>query len=81
MNYLLMNKDNPVAEFSIARGVIGDVYTLSRIPDQKLPIGFKDIQNWIDNRKGSKHNAHLKKIMEVCGCEKTEGFLRIICGT
>lgn len=78
MNYLLMNKDNPVAEFSIARGVIGDVYTLSRIPEQKLPIGFKDIQNWIDNRKGSKHNAHLKKIMEVCGCEKTEGFLRII---
>ncbi|MDO4329611.1 MAG: hypothetical protein Q4C66_09775 [Lachnospiraceae bacterium] len=77
MNYFLMNKDHFVAKFTIKRGLIDDVYTLSRIPGQKMPIGFKDIQSWVDNRKGSKHNSHLKKIMEMCGCEKTEGFIRI----
>lgn len=77
MNYLLMNKDNPVAKFSVTKGLIGDVYTLSHVSHQKMPIGFQDIQRWIDNRKGSKHNTHLKKIMEMCECEKTEGFIRI----
>ncbi len=77
MLYYLMNKDNPVAKFTIEQGLIDDVYTWSRIHGQKMPIGFKDIQSWIDNRKGSKHNAHLKKIMEMCGCEKTEGFIRV----
>ena len=75
--YYLLNKDRLVAEFDIHKDILGDIYKLNIIQQDGMPIGFENIQKWIDNRKGSKHNAHLKKIMSMCGCDTTEGFIAV----
>lgn len=75
--YYLLNKDRVVAEFEIKKDPFGDEYKLNILDKERLPIGFRDIQSWIDNRKGSKHNQHLKKIMAMCNCENTEGFIKV----
>lgn len=75
--YLLMNKDKAVAEFEKREGLLSETYTIVAADEKRLPIGFKSIEDWMNNRKGSKHNEHLRKLMQMCGCEKTEGFIRI----
>lgn len=75
--YYLMNKDIEVASFTVEKGVLADAYKMQSLIQEKLPIGFNDINRWIENRKGSKHNEHLRKLMVLCGCEKNEGFIRI----
>ena len=42
-----------------------------------LPAGRFEINEWLEDRKAFKHNHHLKRLMEDCGCETTEGFIRI----
>lgn len=75
--YYLLNKERVVAEFEIKKDPFGDEYKLNTLDKELLPIGFQDIQSWIDNRKGSKHNQHLRKIMAMCNCENTEGFIKV----
>lgn len=75
--YLLMNKDNEIARFTITHGDFGDIYSFSADKTQKLPIGFDYIEKWLENRRASKHNTHLKQIMKDCGCDKAEGFIKV----
>lgn len=75
--YQLMNKDREVGRFDIISGDMGNTYPFECHNPEWLPIGFTYIEKWIEDRKASKHNAHLRKIMRDCGCEKTEGFIRL----
>jgi len=76
--YLLMNKDNIVATFQKIEGTFEDIsYKLTSFNKDMLPIGFTDITTWIDGRKASKHNKHLKEIMERLGCANSEGFIKL----
>lgn len=75
--YLLMNKDHIVAAFLMEEGILSDKYSIVSAEKEQMPIGFQDIESWLANRKGSKHNEHLRTLMKLCGCEKTEGFIRI----
>lgn len=77
MAYILMNKDREIARFAIEHGDFGDSYSFAAKDKELLPIGFKYIENWLENRKASKHNAHLRQIMADCGCDKTEGFIKV----
>ncbi|MCD8083879.1 MAG: hypothetical protein LUE86_10315 [Clostridiales bacterium] len=73
--YYLMNKNNTVAAFEIKQGILGKTYECKHL-SEKLPYGFSSIESWLDNRKASKHNSHLKKLMVSCGCDKNEGFIK-----
>ncbi len=75
--YFLMNKDKAIASFTITAGDFGDVYTFVPEENARLPYGFTYIEHWLENRKASKHNAHLRQIMKDCGCENTTGFIQI----
>lgn len=75
--YLFMNKDKIVGHFETMDGSIGHSYYFEKEKDGILPIGFKNIGNWLENRKASKHNAHLKRLMYDCGCEEPEGFIAV----
>lgn len=77
--YYLMNKNNIAATFDAkphteftesASFVLKQTYGL-------LPIGFKDINAWLDGRKASKHNYHLQAIMKQLGCDSNEGFIQM----
>ena len=75
--YILMNKDKEVGRFMLTHGIMGDTYQFIHSTDAPLPIGFQYIESWLENRKASKHNSHLRKIMKECGCDTAEGFIRI----
>lgn len=72
-----MNKNTEVGVFELNHGTFGDEFRFEHTGKSPLPIGFDYIERWIENRKASKHNAHLKQIMADCGCDKTEGFIKI----
>lgn len=74
--YQLMNKDRIVADISLEPGLLGSRYVLGEVRGP-LPAGFRELNRWLENRKASKHNAHLRRIMTEMGCERTEGFLRL----
>ena len=75
--HFLMNKDTVVGYIEIQKGELGSTYTFQPKKNVPLPIGFKSIDTWLENRKASKHNSHLRQIMRECGCEQTEGFIKI----
>lgn len=76
-----MNKDNVAA--SMLSKNTGSIlnktsFTINETYG-KLPFGFdtKNVSAWIDSRKASNHNAHLKALMQRLHCYDTEGFINI----
>lgn len=77
MVYLLMNKDNVVAELS-AKDKLGMLlFTLGEVRG-KLPYGFKNINNWLEGRQAAKHRKHIERLMRECGCDTIEGYIRLL---
>ena len=76
--YYLMNKNSLVAAFEKKPATAFSDAVLFTEAERKgkLPIGFEDINTWLDSRKSSKHNAHLQKLMRQMGCDDNEGFIR-----
>ena len=70
--YYLMNKDTITASISRKDGRWKLLHQ-----NAILPTGKFEINEWLEDRKAFKHNHHLKRLMEDCGCETTEGFIRI----
>lgn len=77
--YYLMNKDTIVASLDVRPATeFSDSVSFEVFQSlEKLPIGFKDINSWVEDRKGSKHNSHLQSIMKQMGCDDNEGFIRV----
>ena len=77
--YYLMNKDNIILTFQTnpESGLSEDVSFSVVKQEGCTPYGFQSITAWIESRKASKHNAHLKDIMKRLGCDDNEGFIRL----
>lgn len=70
--YYLMNKDVVAASVCNKNGC----WQVKQQMDV-LPVGNFEINEWLEDRKAFKHNHYLKKLMFECGCDTTEGFIRI----
>ncbi|MCM1188206.1 MAG: hypothetical protein NC541_02795 [bacterium] len=68
----LMNKDTIVASFEKKNNRWNLIHQ-----NAELPLGRFEINEWLEDRKAYKHNHHLKQLMIDCGCETTEGFIKI----
>lgn len=77
MNYLLMNKDNIVAVLSFKGDEDSGSFSVLE-QTSTLPIGFKDINKWLEGRQAAKHRKHLERLMRQCGCYSILGYIRII---
>jgi len=77
--FYLMNKDKLIMEFKANyKATFSEDVSFSVIRQVgAVPYGFHNITSWIEGRKASKHNAHLKKIMKRLGCDDNEGFIRM----
>lgn len=75
--YILMNKDNQVAEFDRSKDQLDNGFTMISEKKENLPIGFQDINTWLDKRQAAKHREHLRQLMAQCGCLNSEGFIKI----
>ncbi len=74
--YILMNKDKEIASIKKNRNEYEDIYEIESCDRKNLPIGFSDIDSWLDRRQASKHREHLRKLMADCGCLSREGFIQ-----
>lgn len=75
--YYLMNKNNQVAVFEKSKDQLDDGFVMVSEIKGKLPLGFQDINSWLDKRQAAKHREHLRQLMAQCGCLNTEGFIKI----
>lgn len=79
--YMLMNKDVPVAIFECNRDFYNEVeFSAIKEVSDKLPIGFEDIGQWIKNRQAPKHREHIEALLKSCGCYDLEGYIRVTHG-
>lgn len=77
MKYFLMNKNMEMGIFDVTAGSFGNSFHFEYDGKFPLPIGFRYIDEWIENRKASKYNAHLRRMMTDLDCNETEGFLKV----
>lgn len=76
--YYLMNKDNIVLIFQPKKSSLSEDVSFSSVKQEgQAPFGFDSITAWIESRKASKHNAHLKEIMKNLKCDDNEGFIKL----
>lgn len=76
--YYLMNKDNIVASACMEQGILGESLQIEKVSGT-LPIGLTQdsLTQWVENRKASKHNHHLRELMKECHCDTLEGFIHV----
>lgn len=79
--FYLMNKDTPVLFFTSEKNEYQEVYLEEEkwLSDKK-PLGFTDIQTFVECRQAPKHRAHIMELLRRNGCEELEGFMRITKG-
>lgn len=75
--YNLMNKNSQVAVFQKSKDQLDNGFVMISERKEKLPIGFQDINSWLDKRQAAKHREHLRRLMAQCGCLNSEGFIKI----
>ena len=73
--YYLMNKNRKLLKFSIENFPLGERILLSETYSDALPVGFKDIHMWLDNRNYAKHKEHFRKWLTEWGINTIRGFI------
>ena len=76
--YILMNKDKEILNFISETNEFGEV-CLEEVGEtlEGLPIGYEDIQTFIEHRKAPKHRRHIAELMRMAGCDDLNGFLDV----
>ena len=75
MLYQLMNKDKVVATYKESKEVDEYYYELVKQEDSYLPIGFLNINDWIDGRQIAKHRVAIQKLMRDIGMTTRHDFI------
>ena len=75
MLYQLMNKDKVVATYKESQEVDEYYYELVQQRDSYLPIGFLNINDWIDGRQIAKHRVAIQKLMRDMGMTTRHDFI------
>lgn len=80
--YYLMNKEQILLSFYI-KEEYGEKTAYEDecfVPSSLLPVGFSDIQSWLERRNFAKHKEHLQKWLKEWQIDHLEGFIRITHG-
>ncbi len=78
MDWVLQNKDDPILTFSTQKDEFGDVTALEvRWEREQRPVGYYNIQQFLERRKAPKHRKHIDRLLAQYGCQDMEGFLAV----
>lgn len=59
-------------------GMLGEVILEeTKYFEENKPIGFENIQNWLEHRRASRHRKHIAKLLHECGCDNLESYIRV----
>lgn len=76
--YLLMKRDDCFLEYKIEERLGGNERCVELQRNSSvMPIGFKDINDWVMKQNFAKHKEHLKKWLKEWGIDTLSGFLEI----
>lgn len=72
--YLLMNKNQKVAKFSLDEN-----FDSISIEERfiKIPDWYEPLDVFIQNRRAPKHRENIKKLLQLSGCDTLKGFFDI----
>lgn len=70
-----MNKDKVVATYREIKEIDEYYYDLTSQKDAYLPIGFLNINDWIDGRQIAKHRAAIQRLMRELGMTSRHDFI------
>lgn len=75
---MLPNKDTPVLTFGCARNDFDEPEFRdgSWLVDYR-PIGYVELESFLDRGKAPKHRQHIQALLEPYGCDDLEGYLRV----
>ena len=75
-DFLLMNKDIPVLQFSyVSEGISSFFKEVAWLNNQK-PYGYTDLNAWLSGRQASKHRDSIARLLKEINCYNLEGFVR-----
>lgn len=72
IKYLLMNKDEVIARFSLQTGVFGGV---TDVEELRLPGWITNFSGFIEHRSAPRSREHIQELLTRSGCNTTQGFL------
>lgn len=76
--YVLMNQDTPVLNFSCVRNEFDEPeFFEEQWHTDYRPIGYRGLSVFLEHRKAPKHRAHIRQLLEQYGCDDLEGFLQV----
>ena len=69
MDWLLCNQDVPILEFSSHEDEYGEILVQEKMWLSDLrPIGYLDLQSFLEGRRAPKHRKHIEQLLEQYGC-------------
>jgi hypothetical protein len=76
--FVLMNKDEPALDFECRRNIYDEpeFFELQWHVDYR-PIGYRSLISFLEQRKAPKHRRHIQQLLEQCGCDDLEDFIRV----
>lgn len=78
MDWLLCNQDVPILEFSSHEDEYGEILVQEKVWLSDLrPIGYLDLQSFLEGRRAPKHRKHIEQLLEQYGCRQLDGFLQV----
>lgn len=75
--FYLMNKDNMVIHFSIARDILGVSHKLVRTGTGVMPIDFTDMGIWLSSRYIMSHRNKIETLFNKLGIHDIEDYIVI----
>lgn len=72
IKYLLMNKDEVIARFSLQTGEFGGV---TDVEELRLPGWITNFSGFIEHRSAPRSREHIQELLTRSGCNTTQGFL------
>lgn len=72
--YLLLNKDEPIATFTI-NNAVGLINIKKRFASD--PLGVVDLAGFIANRRAPKQRENIAELLKMSGCDTLTGFVEI----
>ena len=76
--YILLNKDAPLLAFACTRTAFDEPeFTEREWLSNLRPIGYRNLEGFLERRKAPKHRKHIEALLDRYGCSDLEGFLRV----
>lgn len=76
--YVLLNKDTPLLTFTCTRTEFDEPeFTEREWLSDLRPIGYQNLEGFLERRKAPKHRKHIEALLERYGCADLEGFLQV----